>query len=300
MHDAVNQSGHVGTVVASEKEFDEFVVEAMPQLLDRATALTKRFLRETGQWAEDIGHDKFAVRWGYEMVERFIICARVEVPCRPFLLLESFVTRYYSQPDALYYHKDQTHPLGRYLDALLSRAVLSRDALMALFHHLYGFNQTSVAKLLGINREESQRVYKNFERWRESGWQRVMEDTGVSDEDLDQLEQDQRRFPERVNHETDRILRTLQIHYRKSDPARYPCLTRAQWESLFREDYGFDYRTWHLPFCHDCCVLVCAIREEELQLDDKLQIDLHVRPLVKGRTLALVGTARGGNHHHDT
>ena len=67
-------------VVATSDEFDQVVAQALPILLDRAAGYTKRFLRETGQWNDDIEHEKFALRWGSEYLERFLVCGRTEVP----------------------------------------------------------------------------------------------------------------------------------------------------------------------------------------------------------------------------
>ena len=126
------------TVVTTGEEFDRVMARALPELLDCATAHIRRFLRETGRWADDISHEKLAIRWGYEQVERFLVCGRAEIPCRPFFLLESFIAKFLSQPEPLCYQKDLLTPLGRFLDGLTARAVLSRDALVALFYHLYG------------------------------------------------------------------------------------------------------------------------------------------------------------------
>ena len=58
---------------------------SLPELLDRATSQTKRFLRETSQWGDDITHEKLALRWGYELVERFVVFRRTEVSLPPVL-----------------------------------------------------------------------------------------------------------------------------------------------------------------------------------------------------------------------
>jgi hypothetical protein len=111
--------------------------------------------------------------------KRFVVFGRTEVPCRPFFLLDSLIAKSFSQPDPLCYHKELLTPVGRFLDGLASRAVVSRDALIALFYHFYGFSQAHVVKLLGFGQAESQRVYKNFERWRQTGWQRTMNENRV-------------------------------------------------------------------------------------------------------------------------
>ncbi|HQW89916.1 MAG TPA: hypothetical protein PK478_08700, partial [Nitrospira sp.] len=106
MRDGQIFSARLNNVVTTEREFDELVAKSLPELLDRATGQTKRFLRETNQWGDDITHEKLALRWGYELVERFVVFGRTEVPCRPFFLLDSLIAKSFSQPDPLCYHKE--------------------------------------------------------------------------------------------------------------------------------------------------------------------------------------------------
>ena len=127
MRDGQTFSARLNNVVTTEREFDELVTKSLPELLDRATGQTKRFLRETNQWGDDITHEKLALRWGYELVERFVVFGRTEVPCRPFFLLDSLIAKSFSQPDPLCYHKELLTPVGRFLDGLASRAVVSGD-----------------------------------------------------------------------------------------------------------------------------------------------------------------------------
>ncbi|MEW6544569.1 MAG: hypothetical protein AB1411_13290 [Nitrospirota bacterium] len=287
-------------LVTTAEEFDRVATEALPELLDRATAQTRRFLRETGQWQEDVAHEKLALRWGYDLVERFLACGRSEVPCRPFLLLESLVTKYFSQPEPLCYHKDLLSPLGRFLDGLASRAVISRDALIALFYHFYGLGQGQVARLLGLGSVESQRVYKNFERWRRTGWQRTIEEIGLTDQDLQEIETQKQQHPDRLKGEAERLLLVVQTHYRKSEPQHFPCRSREEWADLFKEGYGLDYRIWHLAMCRNCLLEVHALRTDGTERRPAPQVDLHVRPLVKGRFLTLVLGETGGNNGNET
>ena len=209
MSDREDLFPRLNTLVTTGAEFDRLVAEELPELLERATGQTKRFLRETGHWADDIAHEKLALRWGYELLERFLVCGRTEVPCRPFFLLESLIAKYFSQPEPLCYHEDLLSPLGRFLDGLTSRAMVSRDALVALFYHLYGFGQAQVVKVLGLGPAESQRVYKNFERWRRTGWERTMTEIGFTDPELRQLEDRRARSPERLSAEVDRLNRAV-------------------------------------------------------------------------------------------
>ncbi len=89
--------GSAYRIVFTESEFDAYVAELLPRLLERATTQTKRFLRETEQWENDTVHEKLAQRWGYELLERFLINGRGAVPCRPLPLLDSLIFKHYSQ-----------------------------------------------------------------------------------------------------------------------------------------------------------------------------------------------------------
>ena len=265
-------------VVSTAEEFDRLVSQALPVLLDRAASSTKRFLRETSQWANDVAHEKFVLRWGAEYLERFLVCGRSEVPCRPLFLLDSFIAKQHSQPDPFCYHPDLLTPLGRYLDGLVARAVISRDALIALYHHCYGMGPRDVIAVTGLNELESQRIYKNFRRWRDSGWQRTMDEIGMTDLELEELVAQQQRHPQRFHHETERLVRFAQAHYRKSEPDHYPCLSRSQWGAMFSEGHGCDYRLWHLVLCVDCIQTVWDLGRNGDEIAGKPRIELHVRP----------------------
>jgi hypothetical protein len=265
-------------VVRTADEFDQLVSQALPVFLERATSSTKRFLRETGQWADDVAHEKFVLRWGAEYLERFLVCGRSEAPCRPLFLLDSFVAKQHSQPDPFCYHPDLLTPLGRYLDGLVARAVISRDALIALYHHCYGMGPRDVIAITGLNELESQRIYKNFRRWRDSGWQRTMDEIGMTDMELEELVVQQQRHPQRFHHETERLVRFAQAHYRKSEPDHYPCLSRSQWGAMFSEGHGCDYRLWHLVLCADCIQTAWDLGRNGDETVGKPRVELHVRP----------------------
>jgi hypothetical protein len=296
------RDGHhsrLSRLIATAEEFDRLTAEALPDLLDRATAQTRRFLREAGQWQEDVAHEKLALRWGYDLVERFLLCGRAEVPCRPFFLLESLIAKHFSQPDPLCYHKDLLTPVGRFLDGFVSRAVVSRDALMALFYHLYGLGQGQVVRLLGLGPLENQRVYKNFERWRRNGWQRTIEEIGMTEAELCEIETARQQHPERLRLETERLLQVVQTHYRRSEPCHHPCRSRQDWTNLFAEDYGLDYRIWHLAMCRLCLLEVHALRRAQGDDLPEPRVDLHLRPL-KSTALTLVAADAGGDYDQGT
>ncbi len=278
MSDQMTAVGRLEDVASTPEEFDRAVSQALPVLLDRAASYTKRFLRETGQWNDDIAHEKFILRWGTEYLDRFLMCGRSEVPCRPLFLLESLVARQCSRPDPFCYHPDLLTPLGRFLDALMARAAISRDALMALYYHCYGFGPGDVITVTGLNGSESQRIYKNLRRWRDSGWQRAMDEMGMTEAELKELSGQQERHPQRFNSEAERLIRFAQAHYRKSEPDHYPCLSRSQWGEMFLQGYGCDYRIWHLALCLDCMQTAWGLGSNGTPTVDKPRVELHVRP----------------------
>lgn len=278
MPECTTTLGRLEEVVSTAEEFDRVVSQSLPILLDRATGYTKRFLRETGQWSDDMAHEKFVLRWGAEYLERFLVCGRSEVPCRPLFLLDSLVARQHSRPEPFCYHPDLLTPLGRFLDGLVARAVISRDALIALYHHCYGLGPGEVISVTGLNGSESQRIYKNFRRWRDSGWQRTMDEIGMTDAELKDLISQQQRHRQRFNSEAERIIRLAQAHYRKSEPDYYPCLSRGQWEEMFSQGYGCDYRIWHLVLCMDCIQTAWDLGRNGASTVEKPRVELHVRP----------------------
>lgn len=286
----------LGAVVTTVEEFDRFTNDALPELLDRAAAHTRKFLKETGQWADDVSHEKLALRWGYELLERFLVCGRSEVPCRPFFLLDSLAAKLFSQPEPMRYHRGLLTPLGRFLDGLMAKAVISRDALIALFHHLYGFGQSHVVKILGLDVTDSHRIYKNFERWRRDGWQRTVQEIGLTETDLSALEDQKAQDTKRFNADAGRLLGEVQTHYRKSEPEHFPCLPSEQWAAICREGHSYDYRVWHLAMCRECLETVCGFRQGQSLDVPAPVVDLHVRPLQKNGT---TGEPRmnGGNYH---
>lgn len=270
--------GRLDQVVGTEQEFDAVVSEAQPFLLDRATAATKRFLRETGQWNDDVAHEKLVLRWGAEYLEQFLVCGKHEVPCRPLFLLDALVARQCSKPDPFCYHPDLLTPLGQLVDGLLARATVSRDALIALYHHCYGLTPAQISSVLGLRPSESQRIYKNFQRWRETGWARTMEDMGLTHEDIEGFERQRQRHPDRFNSDAIRLLRLAQQHYRKSEPDHYRCLTSGQWADMCKQGYGVDYRTWHLALCLDCFVLAADWTGHVTSISEKPRVDFRTRP----------------------
>jgi hypothetical protein len=270
--------GRLEEIVSTAEEFDRVVSQSLPVLLERARNHTRRFLKETGQWNEDTAHEKFVLRWSAEYLERFMVYGRSEVPCRPLFLLDSFVAKEHSRPEPFCYHTGLLTVLGRFLDGLVARAVISRDALIALYYHCYGMGPRDVISLAGLTESESQRIYKNFRRWRESGWRRTMEEIGMTDDELGGLIARAERSRQQLNHEAERIIRLAQDHYRKSEPDHYPCLSRREWEAMFSEGYGCDYRLWHLGLCFDCLQTTWGLGRNKMPTIEKPRVDIRVRP----------------------
>lgn len=244
--------GCLEEMVSTAEEFDRVVSQALPILLDRAAGYTKRFLRETGQWSDDVAHEKFVLRWGAEYLEQFLVCGRSEVPCRPLFLLDSIVAKQHSRAEPFCYGPDLLTPLGRFIDGLVRRAAISRDALIALFHHCYGLGPGQVITVLRLNGSASPRIYKNFQRWRGSGWKRTIESMDITETELQGLTEQQYHQRHQFNCDAERMLGFAQAHYRKSEPDHYPCLSRHQWKDMFQQGYGIDYRIWHLALCRNC------------------------------------------------
>lgn len=278
MQDRTASLGRLEQVVSITDEFDRVVSQALPILLDRATNSTKRFLRETGQWSDDVAHEKLALRWGAEYLEQFLLAGRSEVPCRPLFLLDSIVAKHHSRPEPFCYHPDLLTPLGRLIDGLVSRAAISRDALIALYHHCFGLGAGEVMMVLGLTGPAGQRIYKNFKRWRDSGWQRTMDDMGITEVEVENLCSQLQRNRLQSNSEAERIIRIAQLHYRKSEPDHYPCLSRRQWEDMSVEGYGRDYRVWHLALCLDCFSATWDLGSRGTATIEKPRVKLHVRP----------------------
>lgn len=291
----LSEGEFASTLVSNDQEYTQFVAEALPHMLERAAGQVRRFLRGTGQWQEDVDHEKFALRWGYELLERFLLLTQAELPCRPVLLLDSVVAKFLSQPDPLLYQKDLTTPLGRFIDGLAYRAVLSKDALMALFYHLFGYTQSQVERFLALPDTNSHRVYKNFERWRQTGWQHVLNELGLTQAELDRLEDEKRHNGATFNKDAERFIRTVQKHYRKSEPEHYSCKSPDEWMAIFEQDCHYDYRCWHLPMCMDCIERVYALREGSLAGVPPPIIDLQFRPIGKG-AFPHAGFRQGGHN----
>ena len=74
------------------------------------------------------------------------------------------------------------------------------------------------------------------------------------------------------------MLRLTQAHYRKSEPDHYPCLPRHEWEEMFLEGYGIDYRIWHLAFCLDCLQSAWDLGLNGASAIEPPRVTLHLQP----------------------
>jgi len=239
-------------VIYSPEEFKQFVPANFSCLLERSSSLIRRILQDMGQWADNTAHEKLLLRRSFDLVERFIEYCPSQLPCWPALLLDGFIFDFFGKPQTSKASLASNPILYRFLDGLLNRAVVSRDALICLFYHFYGMKPVEVGFLLGLEEGQTQRIYKNFARWRQKGWWQAVEEIGLTAQELRFLEENQVHNPEGFDEQVRGHLETLLPFYRKSDPPYYPCLKDKAWHEMFNEGYGFDYRMWHIPLCLSC------------------------------------------------
>ena len=216
-----------------------------------------------------------ATRWAYEALEQFLSSNSAEIPIRPLPLFDSFVARHYSRADAVPFSGETPTPLSSFLNTLFSRAVHSRDALIAVFYHLYGLGQQPVGRILGLGPVQLDRVYKNYRRWREVGWPLMIQEAKLGESVLAQLA---RLAPAHLQREAVRIIPRLQKHYRKSEPLYYPCRTQSEWRSIYVDDCAHDYRGWHLAFCFPCLKDLCRAKTVSGVGLDTLAINIRLQP----------------------
>jgi hypothetical protein len=270
-------SPSTNSVINSPEEFKQFVPANFSYFLERSSGLIRRILQDMGQWADNTAHEKLLLRLSFDLVERFIEYCPSQLPCRPSLLLDGFISEFFGRPQESKASSASNPILYRFLDGLLNRAVLSRDALICLFYHFYGMKPVEVGYLLGLEEGQTQRIYKNFARWRQKGWYQALEEAGLTDQELHTLAENQICNPGKYNTDVREILETLLPFYRKSDPPYYPCLEAKKWQEMFREGYGFDYRMWHFPLCVSCMHTIAGLGNSFL-LNAELKLNLHISP----------------------
>jgi hypothetical protein len=264
-------------VINNPEEFKQFIPANFSYFLERSSGLIRRILQDMGQWADNSAHEKLLLRLSFDLVERFIEYCPSQLPCRPSLLLDGFISDYFGKPQESKEASTSNPILYRFLDGLLNRAVLSRDGLICLFYHFYGMKPVEVGFLLGLEEGQTQRIYKNFARWRQKGWFQATEEVGLTTQDVQSLVKNQVANPDLFHQQVRENLETLLPFYRKSDPPYYPCLGDTKWHEMFREGYGFDYRMWHLPLCLSCMNVITQVGDSFL-LDPNINLNFHVSP----------------------
>lgn len=267
----------VNRVISNQEEWKKCLSDNFPVFLGRASSLIRRILQDLGQWTDNAAHEKLLHRLSFELVERFIEYCPSQLPCRPSLLLDGFISEFFGRSHEVNPSAAYNPIMYRFIDVLLNRAVLSRDALICLFYHLYGMKPLEVGYFLGLKEGQSQRIYKNFARWRQKGWCQAVEEVGLTDQDLSSLAETQISQPEFFHEEVRQILEVLLPFYRKSDPPYYPCLNDKKWHGMFRKGYEFDYRMWHLPLCHSCMDIIATFGNSFLRTA-KISLHLHIFP----------------------
>jgi hypothetical protein len=266
----------INCVVYSPDEFEQFVPANFSHLLERSSGVIRRILQDMGQWSDNTAHEKLLIRRSFDLIERFAEYGPSQFPCRPTLLLDGFICDFFGRAQALHDTIIANPILYRFLDGLLTRAVVSRDALICLFYHWYGMKPVEVGFLLGLEEGQMQRIYKNFARWRQKGWSQAMEEMGLSARELQSLEESQERNPEYFKEQVREHLEALLPFYRKSEPPYYPCLETKSWHEMFNEGYGFDYRMWHIPLCLSCMNAIAQFGDRFP--NPEITLNFHVSP----------------------
>jgi len=264
-------------MIETPEEFKQAVPVHFPIFLERSSKLIRHILQDMGQWTDNMAHEKLLLRLSFNLVEKFIEYCPSQLPCRPLLLLDGYISKYFGKPQENKTPITSNESMYRLLDGLLNRAVISRDALIGLFYHLYGLRPREVRILLGIEEDQMQRIYKNFRRWKQKGWYIAMEEVGLTKSEIKNLINSQIEHPEVFNAQARENLEILLPFYRKSDPPHYPCLTTTKWKEVFTEGYGYDYKMWHLPFCLTCLHEVAQFGDD-FSLPTNLCLNLHIFP----------------------
>ena len=264
-------------VITDREEFVQFHSKNSSVLLNHAYQTIHRILPDDRRLSSKVGREKMLWRQSLELVEEFDSFCLSQLPCRPILLLDSYIFHYFGKPHDNFTSNFRDSSIHRYFDALCNKAVLSRDALICLLYHLYGLKPREVCTLMGLQESEIPRVYKNFARWRDRGWALVVKEAGLTELEVQELTEQQHENPKLFFKQVSGNLRMLLPFYRKSEPSHYFCLSKNQWKSLVDEGYGIDYRMWHLPFCHGCCEVVSGLISD-YSININTQIAIRIYP----------------------
>lgn len=267
----------VNCMITNREEFQACLPANFSCFLERSSGLIRRILQDMGQWADNSAHEKLLLRLSFDLIERFIEYCPSQLPCRPLLLLDGFISDFFGRPQVSKASSASNPILYRFLDGLLNRAVLSRDPLICLFYHFYGMKPVEIGFLLGLGEGQTQRIYKNFARWRQKGWYQAAEEVGLTTQEVQTLGENQASNPETFNQHVRENLETLLPFYRKSDPPYYPCLDGSKWQEMFKEGYGVDYRMWHLHLCLSCMNEIATVTDSFF-LNAQITIHLCISP----------------------
>jgi hypothetical protein len=264
-------------LIETHEEFQKKIPQNFPHFLERSSRLIRKILQDMGQWTDNAAHEKLLLRLSFDLVERFLDYCPSQLPCRPSLILDGFISDYFGRTVEIRPEPVSNSLLYKYLDGLLNRAVMSRDGLICLFYHFYGMKPVEIGFFLGLEEGQTQRIYKNFARWRTKGWRMAIDHADLSTAEFQLLIDEYEHNPGLFNKQVHHHLESLTSFYRKSDPPYYPCLEGSQWHEMFRENYGLDYRMWHLPLCLPCMTNINELRESFLPQVD-ISFDLHLIP----------------------
>lgn len=271
----------VNDVVTNQEEFQECISADFPFFLERSSGLIKQKLQDMGQWVDDTSHEKLLRRLSFDLVVWFIEYCPSQLPGQPTLLLDGFISAFLERFQESKISLTSNSILYRFIEGLLRRAVVSRDALICLFYHLYGMKPAEVGCILGLEEGETLAIYKGFERWGQKGWHLAVEEIGLTDQELSSLAEMQRSQPEVFHEDVRKILKTLTPFCRKGEAPNNPCLEEEKWYEMFREGYGCEYRMWHLPLCQSCMNSIAKFRDVFwLNATMPLHLHLHISPHV--------------------
>jgi hypothetical protein len=100
----------------------------------------------------------------------------------------------------------------------------------------------------------------------------------ITETELQVLNEQQYHQRHQFNRDAKRMLGLAQAHYRKSEPDHYPCLSRHQWNDMFQQGYGIEYRIWHLALCRNCLQTAGGLGLDGASGSDVHRVALQLQP----------------------